>query len=449
MIKLYPYQQKAINFIKQKKKCALYLGMGLGKTVITLTTLQQLFDEFIIAKVLIIAPKQVANNVWHTELHKWEHLNHLTYSLIIGDSKTRTIAMNKNIDIYITNKENVHWLYNQNHTQWDVVVIDESSSFKNNASKRFKYLCKFKYDYMIQLTGTPSPNGLLDLWAQLYLLDKGKRLGRTMSNYKNTHFISDYMGYNYTPKDVNKILNSIADITLSMQSEDYIDLPPQIFVTTQITNPAQEKYNELEKEFIANINGKEITAFNAATLSGKLLQFCNGAIYDEHKNIIHVHNAKLDALECIIEDNPNENILVAYNFKSDLKRLLLRFPNAIQYDGSSTITKLWNNRQIKLLLAHPISSGKGLNLQYGGNTIVWFGLTWNLEDYLQFNARLYRQGQLKPVIINHLVIKNSIEEKVLTVLSQKDALQSKLFKTLMVKEDGRTTTFPQYEKEFN
>lgn len=432
MTKLHPYQQRAISFIKDKKKCALYLGMGLGKTVITLTSIANLLDEFVVAKILIIAPKQVANNVWHTEIHKWDHLKHLTYSIVTGNEKQKIEALNKEANIYITNRENIVWLFNKKAIDWDMIILDESSSFKSPTSKRFKYLKKFKYEYMIQLSGTPSPNGLLDLWSQIYLLDHGKRLGRAIYIYKQNHFNSDFMGYKYTPKNPDNIHNAIADITMSMKSEDYLKLPPRINIITMLDNPSLTQYKELEKEFITSIREHEITTFNAATLTGKLLQLCNGAVYDSFSNTIHAHDAKIDALADLIEDNPTENILVAYNFKSDLKRLLERFKEANALDGSQEIINRWNNKEIKLLLAHPASSGKGLNLQQGGNIIIWFGLTWNLEDYLQFNSRLHRQGQDKPTIINHIVIKDSIDEVILKKLDDKNNTQESLFEALKI-----------------
>ncbi len=430
MSELHQYQLRNVEFIKNIKKCALYLGMGMGKTVITLTAIANLLDEFSIAKVLIIAPKYVTKNVWDKEISKWEHLKHLTYSIVIGNHKQKSKALDINADIYITNRENVNWLYKNKFTNWDMIVIDESSSFKNPESKRFKYLKKFSYEYMVQLSGTPSPNSLLDLWSQIYLLDSGKRLGKTMYGYKQNHFNSDYMGYTYVPKNADNIYKLISDITLSMQTNDYLELPPKLNVITSIDNPALIQYKELEKEFITKIRDYEITTFNAATLTGKLLQFCNGAVYDELKNTIHIHDAKLDALNSIIEDNPNETILVAYNFKSDLQRLQEKFKYSVKLDGSASVIDRWNNKKIKLLLAHPASSGKGLNLQQGGNIIVWFGLTWNLEDYLQFNARLNRQGQTRPTIINHIVIKNSIDEMILNKLEDKNNTQQSLFKAL-------------------
>lgn len=429
-INLHEYQKREISFIKDIKKCALYLGMGVGKTVITLTAIQELLDEFAINKILIIAPKYVATNVWNAEINNWDHLKHLTYSIITGTDKYKTNALSQDVNIYIINRENVPWLYAKGVINWDMIVIDESSSFKNPTSKRFKYLKKFNYEYMVQLSGTPSPNGLLDLWSQIYLLDEGARLGKAMKSYKEKHFISDFMGYKFTPRCPDNIYGAISDISVAMQTKDYLELPPKIDVITKLDNPELFKYQELEKEFMVAIREHEITTFNAATLVGKLLQFCNGAVYDENKKTIEVHSAKLDALKQIIEDNPNENLLIAYNFQSDLKRILDHFKDVILLDGSESVITKWNNREIKLLLAHPASSGKGLNLQSGGNIIVWFGLTWSLEDYLQFNARLHRQGQSKPTIINHIVIKNSIDELILNKLDQKNNTQNSLFTAL-------------------
>jgi SNF2 family DNA or RNA helicase len=430
MIKLHKYQQKAVNFIKDKKKCALYLGMGLGKTSISLSAIDELLKEGSIAKVLIIAPKQVVNNVWPNEILKWDNFKHITYSIVIGSATDKLAALKKDVCVYITSRDNVIWLLENRAKHWDMVIIDESSSFKNATSKRFKYLRRFEYEYMVQLSGTPAPNGLLDIWSQMYLLDKGKRLGRTMSIYKQNYFISDYLGYKFTPKDPTAIHNLVSDITLSMQTCDYLDLPPRIDVVTKVDNPEITKYKKLEREYITMIQDCGIIAYNAATLVGKLLQFCNGAVYDKFKNTIHVHDAKLEALQGILDDNPNENIIVAYNFKSDLERLLLKFKDAVRLDESNETITRWNDGKIKLMLAHPASSGKGLNLQKGGNMIVWFGLTWNLEDYLQFNARLHRQGQEKPTIINHIVLKNTIDEKILTRLDDKNTTQESLFAAL-------------------
>lgn len=420
-------QLNAIEQIPRIQKVALHLDMGAGKTIAVLTVISKLLDEFSISKALIIAPLQVANNVWHNEIQKWEHVKHLTWSIVTGTHKKRLDALNKDVNIYIINRENVCWLHQQKFTQkFDFIVLDESSSFKNPSSERFKSLKIFKCDYLVELTGTPSPNGLLDIWSQYYLLDQGKSLGHAMYVYKERFFYPDYHGYKWTPRDPKQIYKAIEHLTISMKDDDYIELPERIDLITPVIITKYDKYKELEKEFILQLENKEIAVSSMPVLVNKLLQFCNGAIYDENKHIIELHQAKLDALEGIIEDNPNENILVAFNFKSDLKRLKNRFKHAYTMKEKENTVEKWNKGEIKLLLCHPASAGKGLNLQYGGHIIVWFGLTWNLEDYLQFNKRLHRPGQLKPVIINHIVAQNCIDEKVLKVLNQKNLTQQSL-----------------------
>jgi SNF2 family DNA or RNA helicase len=417
--KLHKYQLKAIDFILNKKLCALYLGMGLGKTIISLTAIAELLKTNKIRKTLIIGPLRVINNVWHNEITKWDHTKHLTYSIVTGTEAQRLAALKQEANIYLINRENVTWAYLQEFNSWDMIIIDESSSFKSATSKRFKALKKFKYDYMVQLTGTPSPNGLLDLWSQIFLLDQGKRLGKSIFHYTTTYFYPDYSGYNLICHNKAGIYSKISDITLSMNANDYINLPAKIKIDTFVDIGEHDLYKELKKEFLAIIHNTNIIALNAATLTGKLLQFCNGAIYDAEKNIIEIHDAKIRALEEIIEGNPTDPILVAYNFRSDLIRLKKHFKSAIVLDKEGSQIESWNKGEIKLLLCHPASCGKGLNLQNGGNIIVWFGLTWNLEDYLQFNSRIHRQGQSKPVIINHIVAKNCIDETVLRMLTEK------------------------------
>jgi SNF2 family DNA or RNA helicase len=432
MKNLHHYQHKAIDFIQKKKKCALYLDMGLGKTIISLTAIQKLLDEFTISKVLIIGPLHVVNNVWHKEIIKWDHIKHLTWSIITGNEDERIKALNAKVDIYLINRENVLWLYGTNRVNWDMIIVDESHSFKNSTSKRFKALKKFKYEYMVHLSGTPSPNSLLDLWSQIYLLDNGERLGKTMCEYKHCYFISDYLGYNFTPRKVEDIYTAISDLTLSMKSEDYIELPECIKLITEVDLSSRDrnKYNELERDYIVTIKNTEITTFNAAALTNKLFQFCNGAVYDESKNVIEIHEEKLNALNDIIEENPNENIIVIYNFQSDLKRLLKRFKNSIVMDKTGVNATKWNNGEIKLLLCQPASCSEGLNLQQGGRIIIWFGLTWSLKNYQQMNKRLYRQGQLKPVVINHIVVKNCMDEKIIKRLEDKNLTQASLLEAL-------------------
>lgn len=417
--KLHRYQNKAVTYILEKKLCALYLGVGMGKTIICLTAIAELLRPRKIRKVLVISTIRVVNQVWHEELANWEHTKHLTYSIVTGTESKRLEALKKEADIYLINRENVTWAYLQGFTTWDMIILDESTSFKSAASKRFKALKRFKYDYMVQLTGTPSPNGLMDLWSQIYLLDGGRRLGKSVYQYTNTYFYPDYSGYNLICHNREGIYSKISDITMSLNAKDYIDLPPKVKVNTFVDIGEHDLYKELKKEFIATIHNNSIVALNAATLTGKLLQFCNGAVYDANKAIIEIHDAKIRALEEIIEGNPTEPILVAYNFRSDLVRLKKHFKSAVVLDTEGSQLESWNRGEIKLMLCHPASCGKGLNLQKGGHIIVWFGLTWNLEDYIQFNGRLHRQGQSKPVIINHIVAKNCIDETVLKMLTEK------------------------------
>jgi len=439
-IDLHEYQERGVAFIKERKRCALWLDMGLGKTTTTLTAISDLLDSFAVSRVLIIAPLRVANSVWPVEVKKWEHLVHLQIAVVTGSERERISALQAGYEICAINRENVSWLVDFYGKKWpfDFVVIDEASSFKNAASLRFKALKKILSftHYFVNLTGTPSPNGLLDVWAQTYLLDFGESLGRTMTVYRNRFFEQDYMGYKFTPLpgSADKIQNALASLTLSMQAADYLQLPERVDLIEAVVLPAkiQKAYCEFERELFAEFgNGEEIEALSAAALAGKLLQWCNGAVYvDAMGNYNVLHDAKLDALAEIIENNEGENILIAYNFKSDLERLKKRFPCAIQLDKNPDTVRDWNNGKIKLLLAHPASAGHGLNLQQGGSLCVWFGLTWSLENYLQFNARLHRQGQTKPVRIVHIVAASCIDERVMTVLTDKDATQTALLKAL-------------------
>ncbi len=437
---LHHYQDKAVDFILSKKKVALLLDMGLGKTVSSLTAIVDLVDSLSVNKVLIIAPLRVANTTWHKEALNWQHTKDLKVNICTGSEKNRRAQLHRSADVYVINRENVEWLVNLYGKKWpfDCVIVDESSSFKSPASRRFKSLRKTisLTEYCALLTGTPSPNGLLDLWSQYYLLDSGERLGRTMTAYKQRFFESDYMGYKFTPRKnaSNNIYELVNDITLSMQAEDYIELPERLDSSVFVDLPSKQMkaYKELEKEFILELECEsEIEAANAAALANKLLQFSNGAIYtDDTGNWSEIHKAKLDALADIVEDNSGENILVAYNYKTDLERLKKNFPDAVVMDKAGEAVAKWNNGEIKMLLAHPASAGHGLNLQRGGSLIVWFGLTWSLECYQQFNARLHRQGQTKPCRIVHIVANDCIDERVLKVLSDKDAIQDGLLKAL-------------------
>lgn len=436
---LHDYQNRGVQFIKDTPKNALFLDMGLGKTLTTLTAVSDLSDSLEITKVLVIAPLRVANTTWHKELKAWEHTKHLTYSICTGSEKNRLQGLMKNADVYIINRENVKWLVEHYKAKWpfDMVVIDESSSFKSAKSQRWKALRKVMpyVDRLVELTGTPAPNGLMDLYAQIYLLDTGARLGRNMTAFKSRFFETDFMGYKYTPREGSseKIYSLIDDVVMTMRAEDYLELPARIDLVQSVQLPTKLKsqYDILEKEFIAEIDDTELAVFNAAALANKLLQFSNGAAYtDEHKNWVELHNGKLDALKDIVEDNSGENILVAYNYKTDLERLQKVFPHAVVLDKAGEAVEKWNKGEIKMLFAHPASAGHGLNLQYGGSMIVWFGLNWSLELYQQFNGRLHRQGQTKPVRIIHLVAEGCIDEKVMKAIEGKAETQDELLNYL-------------------
>jgi SNF2 family DNA or RNA helicase len=437
---LHNYQKRAVEFIKDRQRCGLFLDMGLGKTVSTLTAALDLIDSFSVHKILVIAPLRVANSVWAQETQEWEHLKSLRVSVCTGSQRQRLGALQMDADVYVINRENVKWVVEHYGQRWpfDMVVVDESSSFKDASSKRFKALRKvLPYtNYMVLLTGTPSPNGLLDLWSQIYLIDFGQSLGRTITGYKHRFFEQDYMGYNFTPRAGadESIHNLIKPITVHMSAKDYLDLFEPINIILKINMPpdALERYKKFERTLLAELeNGEEVEAITAAVLANKLLQFANGSMYtDEKHNWSEIHNEKLSALADVIEDNPNENILVSYNYKFDLERLLKKFPDAVVLDKKQETIDRWNRGEIKLLLAHPASAGHGLNLQAGGSMIVWFGLTWSLEYYLQFNARLDRQGQEKPVRIAHIVTAETIDERVLNVLTAKDKTQKMLLAAL-------------------
>jgi SNF2 family DNA or RNA helicase len=438
---LHDYQNRAVDFIKAKKRCMLLLQMGLGKTTSTLTALTDLLDGCVVERVLVIAPLRVANSVWAQECRKWEHLSHLKVSVCIGSEKKRISALQKTADVYTINRENIPWLVKHYAKKWpfDAVVVDESSSFKSNSAQRWKALKKILPDteYMVLLTGTPSPNSLLDLWAQMYLVDFGQRLGRTMTGFKQRFFEQDFMGYRWTIKDgaAEQIHALVADVCLSMSSEDYLELPERIELIEFVDLPptVQANYTRFEAQLLATLpSGEEIEAINAAVLANKLLQWCNGATYtDSAGTWATIHDAKLDALAEIVEAN-DEPILVAYNYKSDLSRLQARFPQAVRLGKDQQIIDDWNAGKTSMLLAHPASAGHGLNLQQGGSLCVWFGLNWSLELYQQFNARLHRQGQTKPVRIVHIAARDCIDARVLQVLSSKDAAQKDLLKALNI-----------------
>ena len=437
------YQKFAVEFIKSHPISAIFLDCGLGKTVTTLTAINDLlFDSFEISKVLVIAPLRVARDTWSAEIEKWEHLKLLTYSVAVGTAEERTAALQKKADIYIINRENVQWLIEESGIKfnYDMIIIDELSSFKNHQTRRFKALIKVrpKIKRIVGLTGTPSSNGLMDLYAEFRLLDMGKRLGRFIGQYRNTYFKPDkrngmiVYSYKPLPNAENEIYQKISDITISMKATDYLKMPELVMseYAVSLSDDEKQKYIDFRKELILELPDGEVTAANAASLSNKLSQIANGAIYTDDKSIIPIHERKLDALEDIIEAANGKSVLVAYWFKHDLKRIKERLHRLhIPFDtldSSASIWK-WNTGQLPVALIHPASAGHGLNLQSGGNCLVWFGLTWSLELYQQTNARLWRQGQKsETVVIQHIVAKGTIDERILKALQEKDRQQSAL-----------------------
>lgn len=435
--KPHSYQEYAIRYIETHPISALLIDMGLGKTSITLTAIRNLlFDSFEVCKVLVIAPLRVAKNTWTDEIKKWEHLSTLTYSLIVGNENERLSALNEKADIYIINRENVDWLVNKSGYKFDfdMVVIDELSSFKNHQSKRFKSLMKVRplVKRIVGLTGTPSSNGLMDLFAEFKILDMGKRLGYFIGQYRNTYFKPDKMNgpivYSYKPllNAENAIYEKISDITVSMKANEYLKMPELVTsnCVVELSDNEKKQYDEMKKSLVLEITDGEITAANAASLSNKLCQLSNGAIYDDEQNIVEIHDRKLEALEDIIESMNGKPLLIAYWYRHDLERIKSRF--SVREIKTSEDISDWNDGKIPVALIHPASAGHGLNLQSGGSTLVWFGLTWSLELYQQTNARLYRQGQKNTVVIQHIIAKGTIDEQILKALQRKDKTQSDL-----------------------
>ena len=441
------YQNYAKDFILAHKVSALFLDCGLGKTITTLTAINELmYDSFEISKVLIIAPLRVAQSTWKEEIEKWDHLNLLRYSVAVGDEKERLKALKQNSDIYIINRENVDWLVTKSGIDFnfDMLIIDELSSFKSHTSKRFKSLLKIRpyFERVVGLTGTPSSNGLMDLWAEFRVLDLGERLGRYITYYRNEYFLPDkrngavIFSYKPQPNAEERIYRRLADITISMKSTEYLKMPELILNELEINldEEDQMKYKKFKKEMVMTIQEKEIDAINAASLSNKLIQLANGSIYDEDKNFYEIHNKKLDKLEEIIESANGKPVLIAYWFKADKERIEKRFK--VREIKTADDIKQWNKGMIDLALIHPASAGHGLNLQSGGSTLVWFSLTWSLELYQQTNARLYRQGQKDTVVIHHLITKNTIDEDIMKSLKRKDKTQESLMKAVKARIGG-------------
>lgn len=439
------YQEYAKDFILAHPVCCLMLDMGLGKTIITLTALWLLaLDYFDIGKVLVIAPKRVAEDTWPKELSKWEHLPGLSYSLVLGSQKQRKDALAKKAFVYIINRENVAWLVENHSWDFDTVVIDELSSFKSNKAQRFKSLKKVrpKIQRVIGLTGTPTPNSLLDLWPQMYLMDMGERLGRFIGGYRDRFFKPDKRNreiiYSYKPRDgaEEKIYELISDICISMKAVDFLKMPEKINNRIEVSMDQKERklYESFQRDMCLKLGDEELDAINAAGLSNKLLQMANGAVYGEEKKVLPIHDRKLDALEDLIEAANGKPLLVAYWYKHDLTRIRERF-DIRAIDTAKDIDD-WNAGKIPVALIHPASAGHGLNLQEGGSTIVWFGLTWSLELYQQLNARLWRQGQKKTVVIQHIITKGTHDEDVMKALESKDIQQSALIEAVKARIGG-------------
>lgn len=452
---LHDYQRACVAHIIEHPYCGVFLDMGLGKTVSTLTAINYLInDYFEISSVLVIAPKRVAESVWAEEAQKWDHLKNLRFSKIIGSEKSRIQALGVRADIYIISRDNVAWLcarFGGCRLPFDMVVIDELSSFKSHKSERFKALRGVRpcLKRLVGLTGTPAPNGLIDLWPQIYLMDRGERLEKTVTRYRERYFrpgrTNGHVVYSYRLLENAEALihDKIRDICISMKAEDYLKMPPRTdnFIRLRMPDELKKQYEDFEKNKVLELFGQgtegdtpAISVANAAALSGKLLQFANGAVYDEDRGVHEIHDIKIEALKEILEDANGQPVLVAWTFQFDRDRIM---KNLKAYKPRELKTNKdiedWNAGKVPLLLAHPASAGHGLNLQAGGNTIVWYGQTWSLELYQQFNARLFRQGQQKPVVINHLILQGSHDEDVIRALRSKNEKQNALMDSIKAK----------------
>ena len=444
---LHEYQKYSIEFIKKNPISAIFLDCGLGKTVITLTAIKDLIlDSFEVKKVLVICPLRVAT-VWNDELHNWSHLDGLKISTAIGSQSERLEALKQKADIYIINRENVEWLVNKSGSKFDfdMLVIDELSSFKSYQAKRFKSLLKVRPEVtrIVGLTGTPTSNGLMDLWAEYRILDFGKRLGRFITHYREQYFIPDkrnanvVFSYKLIPGAKEAIYKKISDVTISMKAVDYLDMPSKVInqVKVQLSDEEMSVYQKMKDDMVASLDDDfEIDAFNAAALSNKLLQMANGAVYDENKEVHYIHDRKLDALEDLIEQANGKPVLIAYWFKHDALRIKKRF-DVREIKTEQDIID-WNLGLITVALIHPASAGHGLNLQKGGSTLIYFGLTWSLELYEQCNARLWRQGQKDTVVIHHIIAKDTIDEAVMRALKSKEKTQTALINAVKAELKG-------------
>lgn len=437
--KAHAYQQYAINYIESHPVAALFLECGLGKTIITLTALHSLMlDSFTVRRCLIVAPLRVARDTWPTEIAKWDHLKGLTYEVAVGSEKERleaiSRAMKKGSRLVIINRENIPWLVKNTPWIYDMVVLDELSSFKSHQAVRYKAMIKVRprVERVVGLTGTPAPNGYLDLWAQFRILDQGERLGKFITHYRDLYFTCNpylkYADYKLKPAADRIINQKVADITVSMQALEHLKMPALLLQQETVTMSDRERdqYRELKNNKVLKLSGETVTARNAASLCGKLAQLANGAIYDTDGEFINFHERKLDALEDLVEAANGKPVLVAYWFKHDYERIIKRFPKARDLRSSKDIAD-WNAGRIELALIHPASAGHGLNLQQGGSYLIWFGLTWSLELYEQTNARLWRQGQqAKTVIIKHIITKGTVDEMIYAALQSKSTTQEAL-----------------------
>ena len=429
---LHDYQREAVDFIFDKKKCALFLGLGAGKTVSALTSVSELYDGLAISGVLIIAPLRIANSVWHKELAKWSHLKGLTYSICTGSPDERRRAIMRKADIHIINRENIPWLVDKlgQHWKWDMVIVDELTSFKSHSSKRFKALAKMtpKVEYFVGLTATPTTNGYADLWAQMFLIDQGKRLGRNISAFRSRYMQQNYNGFGYSlrPPAKPQIQEAIKDVV--MAQEDVVKVAHHTVTrSAPLPDKLKKQYKALAQEYVLELESDNVQALSAAALGNKLSQFCNGFIYKEDGDAVELHNLKIELLKEVIEESAGEPILVAYNFKHDLEMLKRAFPQGREIDKKFEVVDDWQAGKVPLLFAHPQSAGHGLDgLQHGGKIIVWFGASHNLEYYQQLNGRIKRQGQKDLVTIVHLVIEKGQDEKIYEAIDIKAETQEEL-----------------------
>ena len=440
---LHQYQRYCCEYIRDHPEAMIFLDCGLGKTVISLTAIVDLmFDRFEISRVLVVAPLRVCNSVWPEERKNWEHTSMLRMSVVTGSAKQREAALRKQADVYVLNRENLPWLVRyleQNGRAWpfDMVVLDELSSFKNHFSQRWKAFRKIRPQVkrVIGLTGTPAGNGLMDLWAETYMIDRGQRLGKFIGRYRDAFFspagMNPYSGvvYSYVPRPgaEEEIYRRIGDITISMKALDYLDMPEYVAVNhlVEMEPKELELYNQMKEYLIIHLKDESIEAANAAVLSGKLLQMANGAIYDAERGVRQLHDRKLDALADLIEEANGQNVLIAYWFRHDMERIMKRFPEARELKSTQDMDD-WNDGKIPVALISPASAGHGLNIQRGGHILIWFSLIWSLEMYQQTNARLWRQGQKEVVTIHHIVTRGTVDEDVLSALKRKDTTQQNL-----------------------